>query len=100
MEIEQVPALPALEKRAQLRPEQLLRFERDDVAPCLMPAVCEFERIGLQSENIGVLSRVDLDLQVQLRIRSRFRREAEDEMRRMAGAIPRAVSKPCEPFAH
>jgi hypothetical protein len=49
VEIEQVSALPTLENRAELCPEKLLRLERHDIGPSLMPAACEFKRTGLKS---------------------------------------------------
>jgi len=52
VEIEQVPALPTLEKRAELCPKKLLRLERLDIGPSLMPAACEFKRIGLKSQKV------------------------------------------------
>jgi len=64
-----------------------------------MPAVGEFERIGLEPEQIIVLARVDLDLEIQLRIGRGFGGEAEDEMGRMACTIPVAVSEPYQYLA-
>jgi hypothetical protein len=59
-----------------------------------MPAVCEFERIGLEPEHAAVLARVDLDLQVQLGIGRRFGGEPENEMDRVTGAVAVEVSQP------
>ncbi len=59
-----------------------------------MPSVHEFERIGLETQQSGVLTRIDLDLQIQLRIRRRFGSEPENEMDRVTGAVAVEVSQP------
>src|SRR5687768_5322187 len=63
-----------------------------------MPAAREFERIRFESREITVLTCVDLNFEAQLRFWGRFRREAEDQMHRMAGGLACAVSEPRERF--
>src|SRR5688572_30136829 len=88
-EVEDVPALPPLIERTELRSQELVQTVCRDRGGTVEPPRPDFERSPLEPENVEVLAGVDLDLQTERQRLSVVRGEAIDECHAalVAGAL-------------